>query len=74
MTYPLSSLSAPRLPVLLPAPAFGTGEAIFLTPEFSGHEAIAGAVRKAKRNKDLKAFPADSRPPRVVEAANAGKF
>ncbi len=68
MTYPLFSLSAPRLP------AFGSGEAIFFTPELSGHEVTLGVVRKAKGNKDLESFPADSRPPRVVEATTARKF
>ncbi len=74
MIYPLCSLPAPRSSALLPAPALGTREAIFFTPELSGHEAVPGAVRNAKGNKDLKAVPADSRPPRVVEAAGAGKF
>jgi hypothetical protein len=70
----LSSLPTPRLPALLPAPAFGTGEAIFFTPELSGHEVVPGMMRKAKGNKDLKSFPADSRPPRVVEVEGARKF
>lgn len=74
MTHPLSSLPAPCLPALLPVPAFRTGEAIFFTPELSGHEAALDAGRKAKRNKDLKSFSADSQPPQVVEMANARKF
>lgn len=68
MTCPLSSLPARCLP------AFGIGEAIFFTPELSGHEVISGVMRKTNRNKDLKSFPADSRPPRVVEVESARKF
>ncbi len=47
------------------------GKANFLTPEFSGHETIPGAMRKIRKNKGLEVVLADSRPLQVVEAAHA---
>ena len=70
MTFPLSSSRAWRTPASLPATAFGAGKSNFLTPEFSGHEMMPGAMRKIRKNKGLEVVLADSRPPRVVEVAS----
>jgi len=74
MTFPSSSWCARRMPASLPATASGAGNANFLTPGFSGHEMTPDAMGKIRKNKGLNGVPADSRPPRVVEAAGAGKF
>lgn len=69
MIFPSASWCALPTPASLPA-ASGAGKANFLTPEFSGHEMTPGAMRKISKNKGLKVVLADSRPPRVVEAAS----
>ncbi len=71
MTFPSASGCAFPMPASLPATvASGAGKASFLTPEFSGHEMTSGAMQKIRKNKGLEVVLADSRPPRVVEAAS----
>ena len=67
MTFRTLPLFSPRSPASRAGRVCRVGGALVPKPGFSGHESVPAAWQKSRKDKTLKAVPADSRPPPVVE-------